>query len=177
MPIIDTGRDLDYSRTIQGAKSGGTLDYLDEASLEEKKGIEQSDPPDQKAIYGPDPPLKRTAGKRVDWNRDGVKAGIASEDINNFIILAGIADCPSTYANPTDIEILEGHDDWETIKFDFREDPQNSAGGLGTTVGGSKIKKIVQGHSLTADDIIKGFPELAKNRAEIESHFSAIESN
>jgi len=175
MPILYTERDLDYSRTIQGAKSGGTQDYLDETSLDERKGIEQSDPPAQKAIYGPDPPLKRKADKSVDWDRDGVKAGIASEDINNIIILAGIADCPSTYANPTDTEILEGHDDWETIKFDFREDPQNTAGGLGTTVGGSKLKMNVAGPPLSADDIIKRFPELEKNRAEIESHFSAIE--
>jgi len=175
MPILLPERDLDFSRKIQGAKPGGTQGYLDETMLDESKGIEFSAPSKQKAVYGPDPPLTRQAGWKVDWNRDGNKVGIASEDINNFIILAGIADCPSTYSNPTDTEILEGHDDWDTIKFEFREDPQNTAGGVGTAVGGSKLKKTVAGHPLTADDIIKRFPELEKNRSQIQSHFSAIE--
>jgi len=175
LPILYSQRLLDYSTTIQGAKSGGTQDYLDETSLDEKKGIEESDPPDQKAIYGPDPPLKRTAGKRVDWNRDGVKDGIASEDINNFIIKTDFADCSSTYTNPNASEILEGHDDWDTINLNFSEYVSHASGGLGMTVDGSKLKKYVTGPPVSADDIIKRFPELQKNRAEIEKYFSAFE--
>jgi len=50
MPIILTDRELDFSRKIQGERSGGHPDYLVETSLDENKGIGQSDPPGQSAI-------------------------------------------------------------------------------------------------------------------------------
>jgi len=66
-------------------------------------------------------------------------------------------------------------DDWENIEYNFREHTGNSAGGVGGTLKDLKLKKVVAGPPVTADDLIKRFPELQKNRAEIEKHFSAIE--
>jgi len=168
LPILYPGRLLDYSTTIQGERPGGNIGYLDETALEEKKGVAESDPEDQKHIYGPGDHLKRDADRRVDWNRDGIYTGFASEDINNF------ADCAISYAGANDSEILHGYDDWDKINFNFREDTE-SRGGVGSTVKNLKLKKVMPGPLLSADELIKRFPEWAKDRAEIEKHFSSIE--
>ncbi|MBC8445357.1 MAG: hypothetical protein H8D75_01830, partial [Rhodospirillaceae bacterium] len=111
-PIIVADRPLDYSRS--------QMDLLDENNLDESKGVSISTPPGLWTAYGispsQDPRLIET-GRWVDWNDNNpitATHGTVDSNINAFSM--GGNRCSNTEKT-----LLEGYDDWQNLKLNFRD--------------------------------------------------------
>jgi hypothetical protein len=114
-PLIRTNRTLDYSHSA--------LPTLIESFLTESSGV--GGPSGTSILYGEGttgtPRIAGAAGS-IDWNgQNGIEASPVTADIN-FINTIGRC----TGATPG--EILEGHDDWSNLVYNFRMSPDYADG-------------------------------------------------
>jgi hypothetical protein len=107
LPILLPDRILDYSRA--------PLNQLDESALNEVAGLDSYtiDGLEQAVTFGPNPPIAGayTTGGSIDWNLDGDLDTSVMEYVNYI---------ESESCLISDLDILEGHSDWDNLVFDAR---------------------------------------------------------
>jgi hypothetical protein len=113
---------MNYTRQFANPIAGRPLDYsgealltLNEAALNESLGVGGFD---GKVAFGPVPPLGKPtvvdAATVINWDKDGSSGEQSvSLDINQTTNASG--GCPAAPG-----EILEGFNDWENLRFNFR---------------------------------------------------------
>jgi hypothetical protein len=135
-------RPLDYSRVELGVPlvlpDGTAAIGLDEAHLDEAKGVGVGLFTGQKIAHGPVPQLGRPtvvtvpSTGLVNWDRDGTADADVSIDINQMTSASG--DCR---ASPG--QVLVGFNDWANVRFNQRASVDFAAGASG---GGGESTEI-----------------------------------
>lgn len=115
-PKIRVNRALDYSSSV--------LPTLSEGALSEGNGV--GGPAGTSVMYGEGTtrnPRVTSASGAIDWNgANGIEATPVSADINRIktILLCDLLSFPN--------EVLEGHDDWSNLVYNFRLSPDYADG-------------------------------------------------
>ena len=123
VPYMDPTRPLDYSRSE-------TL-TLDESLLTETDGIGTDDDLEGRYVIhgvdGADTYSEITGTGEIDWNGNGdVEAFLTEADVNWLDV---IGDCGESAG-----DVLEGHDDWSNLVYNFRAFPDYAHGSRQTSV-------------------------------------------
>lgn len=114
IPVDDNGDRKPYVRIIDYSRKA--LGTLNEAALDEQSGLGSSDPRLLFSFIDSDcaPAIGKASGP-VDWNSKGViDEDPVSADLNPT------ADPEASCGDHQD-DVLEGHKDWSTLKYDFRD--------------------------------------------------------
>jgi uncharacterized repeat protein (TIGR01451 family) len=125
---VDSTRPLDYSSGVRGTAMGTALD---EAHLNENRGVYATPAPSRNIVYGVGGVIQVAPANdgRIDWNgANGDKESNIPADVNfiSTIQPANQYGCAAASANQT----LHGFDDWANIQYNPRLDVLDFADGV-----------------------------------------------
>ena len=159
-PNVDTDNDGVADRRIRLDYSGQVLPSIDEAALDENKGIQ--DGTDQ-TVWTPDGGVNRStaAGNGpINWNANTSATGApiienpVSVDVNNF----SHANNKIERCNVANVSTLTGYDDWHTLKF---------RGALASGAGFSPAPSIGEIDKASAEVVLRAIAEAALPELDI----------
>jgi len=162
---------MSYSFQFDDLVSSRPFDYsteklltLDEDNLDESIGIPATST--LTTIYGPSPPTLVSIGGPINWDKDTDPNEIVAKDINQIGTSSGFG------------TILEGHDDWDSLLYDFKTSPNFAAGAQASPsdeieITFEDLQELIS--SLSSRDLkIGSISELEIVRTEISEAVSGI---